>query len=387
MSDRAAQTPAGPRLRGLRPLGVRRPQRRRARRLSAVGAGLGAVLLLTACGPQDAEGPSQEPTGEPVIVGAGPTEQTEAVAQVWLLQLEQAGIPAEIRDLDGGRAAYLEALRTHELDLYPDTTGELYLELRDDQQPGSAGTASAGTGSAAATAAPTGASGSADPSASASPSSGAEDTGLVDSLAALLGQDTVRVTDEAVEEAILEELPEGTTILPGIAAQSSRALAVTAATAAQLPGGSIEDLTESCPELAVGAIGGEQQEPVTTAALSEAYGCEPRAIRSYATQEEAVQALLEDEVQVASIRTTSPAISDHALTVLEDPQDALVPERMVPVIDEGLPQPARDAVQEISGEIDTEALVLMTRMTTSSTPYTPFEAAEYWWEDARDESP
>lgn len=335
------------------------------------------MLLLTACGPQDAEGPSQEPTGEPVIVGAGPTAQTEAVAQVWLLQLEQAGIPAEIRDLDGGREAYLEALRTHELDLYPDTTGELYLELRDDQQLGSAGTASAGTGRASATAAPTG----------ASPSSGAEDTGLVDSLAALLGQDTVRVTDEAVEEAILEELPEGTTILPGIAAQSSRALAVTAATAAQLPGGSIEDLTESCPELAVGAIGGEQQEPVTTAALSEAYGCEPRAIRSYATQEEAVQALLEDEVQVASIRTTSPAISDHALTVLEDPQDALVPERMVPVIDDRLPQAARDAVQEISGEIDTEALVLMTRMTTSSTPYTPFEAAEYWWEDARDESP
>lgn len=344
--------------------------RPRGRRLPAVGLGLVTALLLTACGPGDPEAPAApEPTADaPVLVGAGPTEQTRTIANIWVLQLQDAGLEAEVREVHGGREGYLRAVDEELIDLYPDYTGDLYLELQ--------GNPAEGPGTEVDEA------GGESPGASASPTGDGDDEGLVDSLSAMLGQGPGQdgVTDEDVEEALRSELPEGVTILGAAPAENTRALAVTAATAAELPGSSIEDLAEVCSELSFGAVDGADQAPVTAAAIQDVYDCEPREIIEYGTQHEVFQALLRDDVQVASILSATPAVQDNALSLLEDSRDALVPERVVPVADEELPAEARDAVNEVTGQIDTEALVLMTRMTGSETQYSPYEAAQYWWD-------
>lgn len=349
--------------------------RPRAGRPAAIGLGLVAALALTACGAGDPEVPAApEPTADgPVLVGAGPTEQTRTIANIWILQLQDAGLDAEIREVDGGREGYVRAVDEDLIDVYPDYTGDLYLELRGNPAEGP-GTALDETGGES-------------PSASAPPrDDGVDggDDGLVDSLSAMLGQGSEQdgVTDEDVEDALRAELPEGVGILGAAPAENTRALAVTAATAARLPGSSIEDLAEVCPELSFGAVDGADQAPVTAAAIEDVYGCEPGEIIQYPTQQEVFQALLRDDVQVASILSADPAVQDNALSLLEDSRDALVPERVVPVADEELPAEARDAVNEVTGRIDTEALVLMTRMTDSETPYSPEEAARYWWDGA-----
>ena len=93
-----------------------------------------------------------------------------------------------------------------------------------------------------------------------------------------------------------------------------------------------------------------------------------------------MEALLRNEVQAAVVVTTLPEIEDNALVVLDDGAGAMIPERVVPVADEQLPQSVRTVVDDVDGRLDADAMTLLTRMTTSQTLYTPYEAADYWWD-------
>ncbi|KAA9393706.1 hypothetical protein FCK90_11030 [Kocuria coralli] len=341
----------------------RHPWRKAA--AAALGTGL---LVLSACGDGGGSGdptPTQEATATSVVVGAGPTQQTQTVAHVWALALEDAGMTVEIRELDGGRAEYLTALEDGEIDLYPDYTGDLYLELR--------GNAPEGPGSSVDE------DPSAWPAATASPSPTETEGNLVDSLANMLGQGQQGVTDEDVESALSEQLPESVQTLDAAPAENKRVLATTAATQARLSLNSIADLADHCGDLTFGAISGEDQASVTSTAIEETYDCAPGEIREFGSQSEVVQALLAGQIDVAAILSATPAIEENSLWVLEDNRHALVPERVIPVAASELSDQAVGEVNGISGQLDTDALVLLTRMTTSSTPYSPGEAAEYWY--------
>lgn len=344
---------------------------RSSRRWSAAAAAIAAgALVLTGCTDTDESGDpasSGEATDMNVVVGAGPTQQTQTLAYVWAHALEDAGATVEVREIDGGRSGYLQAVESGEIDLYPDYTGDLYLELR--------GNAPEGPGSSV---------DESDPSASPATASPTEDSGnLVDSLANMLGQGQQGVTDDDVESALADQLPESVRTLNAAPAENKRVLSVTAATQAQLSVNSIESLAEHCPDLTFGAITGDYQASVTTTAIEESYDCTPGEVREYDSQSQVVQALLEGEIDVAGILSATPAISDNSLTVLDDNQNALVPERVIPVATTDLGDQAVGEINGISGELDTDDLVLLTRMTTSSTPYTPEEAADYWYATVR----
>lgn len=343
----------------------------RRRRWSTLCAGLGAIAVgVTACGQDVPMEP--EPTGTPetVVVGVGPTQQSRTVAHVWALALEDAGIPTEISEVEGGRAGYLDAVEDGQIDLYPDYTGDLYLELR--------GTAAEGPGTAVDAEDP-----SASPQPTPSPTPTATSGNLVDTLANMLGQGQQGVTDDDVEAALTELLPESVQTLDAAAAENKRVLTVTAATEAKLSLNSIGDLSDHCPDLTFGALTGEDQAVVTAAAVEDTYNCTPGEVRDFTSQSEVTQALLDGEIDVAALLSATPVIEDNSLQVLEDDRDALVPERVIPVAGEQLSDQAVSEVNGISGQLDTDALVLLTRMTTSSTPYSPQEAADYWYGTVR----
>lgn len=328
-------------------------------RRSLLAVSATGLLVLTACG--GGEDPQPAPSGDgPVLVGAGPTIQTQAVADAWVLALEDGGIAAEVRQVEGGRAAYLKAVEDGTLDVYPDYTGDLYLEL-----------------DAAASAEPT----AAEPTATASEGSSVDTGGLIDSLTSLLGQDPANegFTDADVESALEEQLPEGLTLLATGSADRTRAMAVTAATGAQLSGSTLDSLSGDCSKMTIGVPKEETEQPVTVPALEELYGCEPREVVGFDSPEETVEALLRNEVQAAVVVTTRPEIEDNALVVLDDDAGAMIPERVVPVADEQLPQNVRGVLDDVDDRLDAEAMTLLTRMTTSQDLFSPYEAADYWW--------
>lgn len=333
------------------------------RRRGLLAAGAAGALVLSGCGSAGGDPQPAPSEDRPLLVGAGPTVQTQAVADAWAIALEDSGIPAEVREVEGGRAGYLGAVEDGTLDVYPDYTGDLYLEL-DAAAPQPEQTAA--------------------PSASAEPSAGpaaGEDLGLVDSLTSLLGQSpgSDGFSDADVEAALEQQLPEGVELLPTSAADRTRALAVTAATGAHLSGSTLEALAGECSEMTVGVPLEEDDQPVTVPALEALYDCQPEEVVSYASPEEAVEALLRDEVQAAVVVTTRPEIEDNALVVLEDGSGAMIPQRVVPVADDQLSDEARRVLDDVGRRLDDSAMTLLTRMTTSSTPYSPYEAADYWW--------
>ena len=318
------------------------------------------LLVLTGCGDRgDDPQPAVSEEG-PVLVGAGPTVQTQAVADAWVLALEDSGIAAEVREVEGGRAGYLQAVEDGTVDVYPDFTGDLYLELdaaSAEQSP-------------------------AEPTPSAGGEAAADSGGLIDSLTSLVGQDpgTAGFSDADVEAAVQEQLPEGLTLLATGSADRTRAMAVTAATGAQLSGSTLDSLSGDCSEMTIGVPNEETEQPVTVPALEELYDCQPKEIVGFDSPKETVEALLRNEVQAAVVVTTLPEIEDNALVVLDDGAGAMIPERVVPVADEQLPQSVRTVVDDVDGRLDADAMTLLTRMTTSQTLYTPYEAADYWWD-------
>ncbi|MEX5294159.1 glycine betaine ABC transporter substrate-binding protein [Kocuria sp. CPCC 205268] len=335
-------------------------------------AGLLAVAALTGCGgPGTTPAPppvSGTPTpGEPVRIAAGPTGQTAVLAHVYAGRLREAGFEASVVDPGPDRSDYLGALERGDVEVAADYSGNLYLHLRGRAPVGPA------------TAAPTD---SAAPTPTPSPS--AEDGGLAEDLSELLGLGEERADDDDVLAGVQEVLPEGLRTLEPAPAENTVAVVVTRPTAVEHELSDLEDLGPVCDELALGTdldFAGRSYGP---RGLEEAYECVPGRFVPFADQEDLVDALLRDRVQAAALFTASPAIEDNALVVLADPLNNFVPQRVVPVAAEGLPDAAADVVDTVSAQIGTDDLVLMTRMTSARDPYTPEEAARYWLEGGDD---
>lgn len=306
------------------------------RRLAAA-AGV-ALLALTSCGQSpDAGTETTESTTTPtstVVIGLGPTRQGQPVAHAWGLALEDAGFAVEFKEIDGGRDAYVKAIENGELDLFPDYTGDLYLNLKGAEP---------------------------SPAASSTPTPAGS------------------VTDSDVEKIINSRLPETVRLLDAASAHNKRSMVITAATQAHLSAESLGDLAEHCQELRFGVVDAQPQNTVMQTALKDVYGCQPKDIKGYESEEQVFQALVRGEIDVAGVLSSSPTIGDNSLKILEDPDDALVPERVVAVAHQKLPERAVDEVNAISEELDTDDLVLLTRMITSSPQRSPEEAAEYWY--------
>lgn len=331
------------------------------RRAAAVLLGLGA---LTGCG----GAPDAPATPPPVVsstvaqtvrIATGPTGQTAVLAHVYAGRLQEAGFDASVVDVGRERADYLGALERGDVDLVADYSGNLYLHLRGREPVPPA------------TPAPSDA-------ATPTPTPAPADGGLAEDLSELLGLGEERADDDDVLAGVREVLPEQLRILEAAPAENTVAVVVTRATAVEHGLAHLEDLGPVCAELALGADPDFAGRAYGPEGLEDAYECVPGQIVPFAAPEELVTALLEDRVQAAALFTASPAIEDNALVVLGDPLHNFVPQRVVPVGTEELPDPAAAVVDEVSARIGTEDLVLMTRMTTARDPYTPEEAADYW---------
>lgn len=275
-----------------------------------------AALALASCSNGDdplATGGDTSPTpgaaDESITIGTANFPESEIIGQIWAAALEDAGFDVEVTSGIGSREVYLQALEEGSIDLVPEYSGNLaqYYGAEID----------AGT----------------DPDGVVDALEGVLPEGLVaGDIAEGESKDSYRVTRELADEHGLETL------------------------------GDLDKLDQvriaANPEFA--------ERPYGPPGLASVYGVDEAKISVVPISDGGgpltIAAVVEGTAEVADIYTTSPLLDSEGnevdLVTLEDPEQLILPQNVLPLMRaDAIPQEALDAINGISGQLNTDTLV------------------------------
>ena len=296
----------------------------RTKLTAAVAATAAAGLLLTACGGDPTEG--EAAASDTIAIGSADFPENEIIAEIYAQALEAKGVKVEKKLRIGAREAYIPALESGEIDLIPEYSGNL-LTYFDEK--------------ATATSA------------------------------------------EDVEEALGEALPEKLEALDAAPAEDKDSLNVTKEFSESEGVTSIADL-KKVDGLKLGANPEFKTRNYGVPGLEKVYGITDIEFTAISDSggPATVKALLDGDVDVANIYSTTPSIVDNDLVTLEDPESLIAAQNVVPLINE---EKASDEVEEtldaISKELTTEDLLDLNGKNQGEDKTAPAELAKQWLTD------
>ncbi len=307
-----------------------------------VTLGTGALALTACSGPP----PAEEPTGDAadqawnLLVGEHPLDR--AVAHVYSLALNSREVPTLVEEREADPASLVEMLGQEE-----EGEGHQMLVAR--------------TMSLAEALDPEGYEELISPAVEgAAPAAAPEDlTGLL---------------SEALTEA--EQLEPSSGVL-------ANALVITSITAElhEISSDAEEAddpaFAQACDEFQLGV---REDLPDPAPLLEELYGCQPAEIVE-GSESELLEQLISADIEAALLTSSHPQISQNALISLSDTERAFPEEQFVPVVEQAIADEVPGVVEEISEDLDDEALVELRRLIDGEDGLAPQEAAEYWLVD------
>lgn len=298
-------------------------------------AAAAAALTLAACGTGEAGGGDDDGGsssagggGGEIVIGSANFPESEIIATIYSLALQDAGFDVTENFNIGAREIYLAAVEEGSVDLVPDYTGNLLYFLDED-----------------ATAA------SSEDIAAALPDA-LEANGLV-----------------AYEQAPAED---------------KDSITVTAETAQEWGLTSIADLAAHNDELKLAAAPEFAERTYGLPGLEEKYGVIPSEFVpiSDGGGPATVGALLDGSVQAADIYTTTPAIANEDLVVLEDPENNFTAQNVIPILNADAASAEIEAVlNPISEALTTEDLIALNDRVSGDEKAEPSTAAQEWLEE------
>lgn len=261
---------------------------------------MAGVLALTGCSGDDGAAGS----GASVTIGSADFSESQLVATIYSLALQDAGIEVTEKFNIGSREAYIAAVQDGSIDLVPEYSGALLKYL--------------------------------DPESTAS-----ESSEVLDELAAAL--------------------PEDLTALTASEAQDKDILAVTRQTAEQYDLVTISDLAPVAGELVLGGPPEWKTRVNGLVGLTEVYGLEFKEFLSLdAGGPLTMSALTSGQIQVADVFSTDPAVDTNDLVALEDDRFLFAAENVLPVIrTDKVTDEITSVLDGISAALTTEALIEM----------------------------
>ncbi len=301
------------------------------RALLGAAAGLSVALTLSACGgsplaPETSGGASGS-AGAPIVVGSANFPENAIIAEIYAGALNAAGVKASTKLNIGAREVYIKAIEDGSVDVVPDYSGNLL--------------------------------------------------GFVDT--------ANTVSDPAgILSALSGKLPSGLSVLDASTAEDKDAMVVTAETAAKYQLKSIEDLAKVCDQLTLGAPPEFQTRPYGLPGLEKNYNCVPKAFTpvSDGGGPLTVKALLNNEIQVADIFTTSPAIPANKLVVLDDPKNNWLAQQVLPLVKtDRISDEAKTALNNVSKLLTTADLISLRDEVEGDKKMEPQVAAAAWLTD------
>lgn len=301
------------------------------RAFGGLAAGLGLAMALSACGGSsdplsNSPAPTTGATGgaASLVVGSADFPESQIIAELYAGALNAAGITATTKPNIGSREVYFKAVQDGSVDVVPDYTGNLLLHVDKEATEESA---------------------------------------------------------EDIADALPDKLPDGLAVLEPSKAENKDAMVVTKATAEKYQLKSIEDLAKVCSEITVGAPATFAERAYGLPGLKENYDCEPRKLEPFSDGGGplTLKALLEDQVQVADIYTTTPSIADNDLVVLEDPKNNFIAQQVVPLYNTAkVTDKAKEALNNVSRMLTTDDLINLNRAVSGSQKQGAKEAADAW---------
>ncbi|WP_253811554.1 ABC transporter substrate-binding protein [Nocardia amikacinitolerans] len=283
-------------------------------------------MILSACGDSDPLAADGDCAGEGLIVGSANFPESETVAHVYAEVLRINGFQVDTRLNIGSREAYIPALRQCAISVIPEYTGNLLQYLDKDSTATSAADVEA-------------------------------------ALAGVLGDQLATAAPA-----------------PG---EDSDAVVVTKATAERWNLRTIADLAAHSAEVKFGAPAEFQERQGGLPGLKENYGLDIAANNFVPIADgggpATVRALLEGQVTAANIFTTSPAIAENDLVVLEDPKHNFPAQNVIPLFNSAKKSDkAVAALNAVSAKLTTEELIELNEAVSGSSKTEPATAAKAW---------
>lgn len=288
------------------------------------------ALITAACGSSNPLG-GGEISGDLKSIAVGSADFTESkiIAEIYAQALEANDFSVRRQFGIGSRETYIPAVQDHSIDLIPEYTGNL-LQYFDEKTPAT--------------------------------------------------------TSDAVLLGLLKALPGDLSILYPSPAEDKDTLAVTAATAQRWNLKTIEDLAKHSAEVKVGAPSEFQTRVTGLVGLKEKYGLDIAPANFVAISDgggpATVQALTSGAITAANIFSTSPAIEQNDLVVLEDPKNAFLAANVVPLVaSQKMSNELKTVLDAVSAKLTTEGLIQLNTAVEGNQGSDPDEAAAKWITD------
>lgn len=302
----------------------------RLTRIGAAAVAIGLSTALASCASEDPTGPSDDvASGETVVVGSFAFPESEILGEIYAQALEADGFEVETRFNIGPRQQTIPALQDGSINLIPEYNGNLlayyneaYTERTTEEVDGA----------------------------------------LVDAVAA----DDLQVLDSAE-------------------AEDKDAYVVTRETAEANNLVAIGDLANLTP-FALGANPQFGELGYGIPGLESVYGVPASDVEFVPIEDfggpDTVKALVDDSVQVADIYTTSPALVEEDLVVLEDPESMISSQNIIPLLSDAVySEDIAETLNAISAELTTEDLIALRDRVEGDEKASAATAAEEWLDE------
>ena len=289
-----------------------------------------AVLLLAGCG-------SSNPLGggaisgdlKTITVGSADFPESKIIGEIYAQALEANGFTVGRQFGIGSRETYIPAVKDHSIDLVPEYTGNL-LQYFD--------------------------------------------------------KETKATTPDAVELALVRALPGDLSILTPSPANDTDTVAVSKATADKWNLKTIADLAAHSPEVKFGAPSEFETRAEGLPGLKAKYGLDIAPGNFISISDgggpATVRALTDGTVAAADIFSTSPAIPENNLVVLEDPKNNFLAANVVPLVSsQKMSDQLKIVLDAVSAKLSTQGLIELNQAVEGNKGVDPDEAAKKWVQD------
>lgn len=288
------------------------------------------TLALTACGSSNPLG-GGEISGDlkTVTVGSADFTESKIIAEIYAQALEANGFDISRQFGIGSRETYIPAVQDHSIDLIPEYTGNL-LQYFDEE--------------------------------------------------------TDVTTPDAVILGLLRALPGDLSILYPSPAEDKDTVAVSAETAQRWNLKTIADLAAHSPEVKFGGPSEFLNRTEGLPGLKEKYGLDIAPSNFVAISDgggpATVRALTDGTVTAANIFSTSPAIEQNNLVVLEDPKNNFLAANVVPLVaSQKKSDELKSVLDAVSAKLTTKGLIELNAAVEGNRGVDPDEAAQKWVAD------